>query len=244
MEFNDLKKYGIGVGLLVLLVISIGFNIFFEYRINKIKSEENNSSDESLVSIVEEEQDDISLEEEDVEVYFTVDIKGAVKKSGVYELKEGSRVQDVIKAAGGLKSNASTKNINLSKKISDEMVIYIYTTSELKKLSSQTTDEVCVSSSQDISSCSGASIVEVSGSDSSSNNNSNSTSSTSSMSKVSINTGTKEELMTLSGIGESKALAIIEYRNTNGEFKSLEDIMNVSGIGEAAYNKIKDYITL
>jgi competence protein ComEA len=50
--------------------------------------------------------------------------------------------------------------------------------------------------------------------------------------------------MTLSGIGESKALAIIEYRDNNGGFKVLEDIMNVSGIGEAAYNKIKDYITL
>ena len=50
--------------------------------------------------------------------------------------------------------------------------------------------------------------------------------------------------MTLSGIGESKALAIIEYRDENGLFENLEDIMNVSGIGQSAYSKIKDYIKL
>lgn len=61
---------------------------------------------------------------------------------------------------------------------------------------------------------------------------------------VSINTATKEELMTLTGIGESKAESIIEYREENGEFKNLEDIMNVSGIGESAYSKIKDHIKL
>ncbi len=61
---------------------------------------------------------------------------------------------------------------------------------------------------------------------------------------VSINNGTKEELMTLTGIGESKAEEIIKYREEHGDFKKLEDIMNVSGIGEKAYSKIKDYIKL
>ena len=63
-------------------------------------------------------------------------------------------------------------------------------------------------------------------------------------SKLSINEASKEELMTLNGIGESKALSIIEYRNTNGSFKNIEEIKNVSGIGDAAYEKIKDNITV
>ena len=62
--------------------------------------------------------------------------------------------------------------------------------------------------------------------------------------KVSINTASKEELMTLSGIGEAKAGAIIEYREKNGNFASIEDIKNVSGIGDAIFEKIKDNITI
>ena len=62
--------------------------------------------------------------------------------------------------------------------------------------------------------------------------------------KISINTATKEELMKLSGIGESKANAIIKFREENGNFTKIEDIMNVSGIGESAFEKIKDDICL
>ena len=60
--------------------------------------------------------------------------------------------------------------------------------------------------------------------------------------KININTASLSELMTLKGIGESKAKSIIEYRTSNGLFKSIEDIKNISGIGEALYNKIKDNI--
>ena len=63
-------------------------------------------------------------------------------------------------------------------------------------------------------------------------------------SKININTATKEELLLLNGIGEAKAEAIIEYRTKNGNFTNVEDIKNVSGIGDAAFEKIKDQITL
>ena len=170
-----------------------------------------------------------------------VDVKGAVKNAGVYELDIGSRVIDAIDLAGGLKSSASTKYLNLSKKVSDEMIIYVYTTTQIKNMNvSESVKEECSCPLIDCSSCAGANIIV---SDSNSNV-SDSTSSEVSNEKVSINNGTKEELMTLSGIGESKALAIIEYRTNNGRFTNLEDIMNVSGIGESAYSKIKDYITL
>ena len=61
---------------------------------------------------------------------------------------------------------------------------------------------------------------------------------------ININTASLEQLMTLSGIGESKAKSIISYREENGNFKAIEDITKVSGIGQALYEKIKDYITV
>lgn len=59
---------------------------------------------------------------------------------------------------------------------------------------------------------------------------------------VDINTAAKEELMTLTGIGESKALAIIAYREENGKFKKIEDIMNITGIKKGVFDKIKSQI--
>lgn len=79
------------------------------------------------------------------------------------------------------------------------------------------------------------------GSNTSSNN---STANGETQSVVNINTATKAELMTLTGIGEVKAKAIIDYRNENGNFSSTEEIMNVSGIGEKIYEKIKNRITV
>ena len=62
--------------------------------------------------------------------------------------------------------------------------------------------------------------------------------------KVNLNTAGREELMTLDGIGETRAEAIIRYRETYGGFQSIEDVMNVSGIKEGAFEKIKDDITV
>lgn len=188
-------------------------------------------SNNEVVPILEEKKVDT---EEDIVSKIKVDIKGAVKKAGVYELDEGSRISDLIKQAGGLKSNASTKYLNLSKRLEDEMVIKVYTENQIKNMNiTYNVQEECKCPSEDITSCAGASIT-------SKGDSSNDIT----LDKISINKASKEELMTLSGIGESKADAIIEYRNTNNGFKSLEELMNVSGIGEAAYNKIKDNITL
>lgn len=209
-------------------------------------------------NIVETSVDEISYvesneeEQEEVITKIKVDIKGAVAKPGVYELEANSVVNDAIKLAGGLKKNANTSNINLSKELENEMVIKVFTASEIKKLNKEavvTNDNICTENTIVIDKCSESPIIKDTNtpdSNSTTNNNSNDNSNTTNSSSklVSLNTATIDELVTLPGIGESKAENIIKYREENGTFKTTEEIINVSGIGEAAYNKIKDYITI
>ena len=208
--------------IIILELIVISFLVFDNDTKECISNNE-------VVPVLEEKEE---TNEEEIVPKIKVDIKGAVKKAGVYELDEGSRVSDIIKLAGGLKSNASTKYLNLSKKLEDEMVIKVYTENQIKNMNiTYKVQEECKCPTEDITICAGSNVI-TNGTGSIGTN------------KVSINKASKEELMTLSGVGESKAEAIIEYRNKNNGFKSLEELMNVSGIGEAAYNKIKDFITL
>ena len=174
----------------------------------------------------DEEQEDSSK--------LRVDIKGAVRNPGVYELETGSVVNDLIKASGGLMSNADTSNLNLSKKLANEMVIIVYTKDEVKEMKqndklgdANITDELNENSSI------------IGGSETSKKTTTSKTSG-----KVNLNTASKEELETLNGIGSSKAESIIQYRSTCGAFRTIEDIKNISGIGDAVYAKIKDYITV
>ena len=161
-----------------------------------------------------------------------VDLKGYVKNPGVYEVEEGTIINDLIKLAGGLKSEGTTDNINLSKKLNDEDMIVILSKSEVKKLNSTiaSSTKTTVSNKTSTSANKTTSL------------NSNPSSIVTNK-KISLNIATKEELMTLSGIGEAKALNIIEYR-TKTPFKDISEIKNVSGIGEAIYEKIKDSITV
>ncbi len=160
---------------------------------------------------------------EEKEEYVLVDIKGAVKKPGVYRLNINSIINDVINEAGGLLKTATTDDINLSKAIYNEMVIYVSTKSELKEKQNSTN-----------------SISPSNNNSTTVTNNTDTCIST----KVNINTASIEELTNINGIGEAKAQKIVEYRQVNGSFKSVEDIKNVSGIGDAFYDKIKDYITI
>lgn len=159
---------------------------------------------------------------------YKVDIKGAVKNPGVYELPKDSIVNDVVNLAGGVLKNGTTKNINLSQKISDSMVIYIFTTSELTTTTATLNDVKCTTNVIEVNNC----ITTTKTTETHENNK-----------KININTATKEELTSLTGIGESKADLIIQYRMET-PFTKIEDIMNVSGIGESAFEKIKDNITV
>lgn len=197
--------------------------------------------------------------EEVVEEEIYVDLKGAVKNPGVYKVDHSSLINDVIKLAGGLNKNAYTKNINLSKKVIDEMVIYVFSKSEYKDLHKEEValNTNCIADYSSVDSCieEGSSIIinntETINSTTTNNDkvndvidNSNNIEIDEKSKKISINTASKDELMKLNGVGEAKAESIIKYREEVGLFKSIEDIKNVSGIGEAAFEKIKDNITI
>ena len=172
-----------------------------------------------------------------------VDIKGAVNAPGVYELEEGKRIIDVINLAGGLSDNANTINLNLSKKLTDEMYVVVYTKNEIaeyKKNNGNTNEIICASNECVCPDTNNDACISQGGSKNSTSNNA----SDGIDGKVSINTAGLDELMKLSGIGESKANAIISYRQENGSFKTIEEIKNVSGIGDAVFEKIKDDITI
>ena len=137
---------------------------------------------------------------------------GAVKDPGVYVLPEGSRVYEAIRMAGGMTPEANEAFVNQARVLVDGEQITVFTKEETQGLDLDTF-EYDIPAADQVS-----------------------------QGKININKASAEELTSLSGIGEAKALAIIEYRETNGAFRETSDIMKVSGIGEALYNKIKDDI--
>ena len=143
-------------------------------------------------------------------------ICGEVIKPGVYELSGDSRIYEAVDAAGGFTENAARECVNLASKVSDGMQITIYNREEAASLPA---DRAPVGENAGKSGTSGSGLVN-------------------------LNTATKEELMTLKGIGESKAEDIIRYREKSGGFKKIEDIMKISGIKENGFQKIKDSITV
>ena len=149
-------------------------------------------------------------------------------------MKENDRVIDVINIAGGLLKEADTSLINLSKIVKDEMVIKVYNKNEIKKLDNK---ETIIKYIETEFNC------EDKINDACINNDVNITETKTENKKISINTATDSELDSLPGIGLSKAKDIINYRNNNGNFKTIEDIKNVSGIGDSLFEKIKDLIT-
>ena len=225
------RKQILMITVIVIIIIAVtGFGIYkYQTRrkktIDTVKIKKETTKKDSAAKKVQPEKE---IEE------YMVDIKGEVVTPGIYKLKKSSRVIDVIEKAGGLTQNADTTVINLSKKITDEMVIIIYSKQEVKnwiktKEQEDYLEEKCKISEEgkvENDACLEDEKEE-----------------TTFQAKVNINTATKEELMTLSGIGESKAEEIITYRKST-PFKTIEDLKNVSGIGDATYEQIKNHITV
>ena len=146
-----------------------------------------------------------------------VDIKGEVLRPGVYEFSCESRMQEVIKKAGGFTEEADEIKINLAQKISDQMQIIV------PNLHSQQEGGVTEGNSGK-------------------GNLSNTTPSNSKQGTVNINTATLEELQTIKGIGKKKAEAILQYRKEHGAFRTKEDLLQVKGIGKKALEAIESQV--
>lgn len=228
-----------------LICVNILLSIILICLISYFYFADNNKNSTNDIAFAYEESD--NTYEDDI---IRVEVKGSVKKPGVYELNSNSIINDLIKKAEGFTKNAYTNNINLSKKLKDQMVIYVYSKyeySQLNKKDDIPKEEipVCNCPTYDITSCieNGESII-TSNSNNTQNEVVNNVEEKNEITLVNINTADESMLTTLSGIGSSKAKSIIEYRNKNGNFTSVEDITKVSGISNTIYEKIKDYITV
>ena len=189
----------------ILVIILVGWKI---YDSSNFETEEESQIMDSNIQ---------ESKTEDEEELVIVHVTGEVKKPGVVRVKEGSRVEDIVKAAGGLTENADISNINLAYVVEDGTKIRIPSTDDEKQ-------------EEYITQSIGEGIIM----QEESNNSRGSI--------VNINTANETELEELPGIGASIAGRIIEYRNKNGKFKSIEDIKNVTGIGDSKFEKIKDLI--
>lgn len=179
------------------------------------------------------------------DVTIVVYVCGAVNCSGVYELSEGSRIADAVEAAGGFSDEADSQYLNLAMIVSDGMKIQVPTVDEVRQL--KESGDCDLTSGTLAGGEQGDQFVlnsdgEAVDTNKSVTTDSGNASDTSGL--VNINTATVEELCTLSGIGESRANAIITYREQNGPFQSIEDIMKVSGIKDKVFEQIKDRITV
>lgn len=201
----------------VFIIIAIGVMIF-QY----INSTKEAYSYESL-NVFDEQAEDKKIAETKEEKII-VHVTGAVKKNGIVEVKENARINDVIEAAGGVTKDADLTNVNLAYIVEDGQKIYIPSKQDMiesKEINENKQKEI-------ISEGAGDKVTGKIGG----------------VSKTNINKANLEGLKVLPGVGESTALKILEYRETHGKFKSIEDIKNVSGIGDGKFNSIKDLICI
>lgn len=199
-----------------------------EAESNAGNTDQNREAEPSAGSTDRTELSDASSEEAKTLV---VHICGAVSAPGVYELPAGSRIIDAVEAGGGFLPEAEEACCNLAEEIVDGCQIYIMTKSEScadgqteKKAGIQTSpDSDMQTTDRNVRSNSAPALEN---------------------GLVNLNTADIAALMTLPGIGESRAKAIISYREQHGAFAKIEDIMKISGIKQAAFSKIKDKITV
>lgn len=230
---------------LIIIITIIATALIIAYM---LFTKNNDETITDLEEIETKENDTQNNQKETNENKIIIHITGAIKKEGIYELKENSRIADAIEAAEGLTENANIQDINLAYALEDGEKIHIPTKEESKQTNKETTEKNIDKTTTYVTKKTGGTEKSTStaekntGNTSSSENTKNNSSTTSKKEKININTSTQAELETLPGIGPSIAQKIINYRKENGKFKTIEDIKKVSGIGDSKYNKIKELI--
>lgn len=206
------------VAFFLLVAVSLVYKYILNHQASGmvIRKDETQISEETSESITTTEESSMTCQ-----VY----ICGAVNEPGVFEMECGSILNDAVILAGGLTEDAPSERINLVYELNENISVYIPTREELESGSYDDPLIIRTSDSDYIWGDEGPAQEDQQ----------------EQPGLININTASKEQLMTLPGIGESTADAIIAYREET-PFTSTEDIMNVSGIGESKYNRIKDLI--
>lgn len=219
MGLNNKQKIIFTILIIILILIGIYvYNIRFNETLEDNIHTENVNNINLVENILENAED--KNEKDNIII---VHITGAVKKTGIVKLIQGARIYDAIEMADGSLEEADLSKVNLAYILEDAQKIYIPFKGEINENSEE--QEYITS---DFGNTSG--IIQ----------NTNKGESE----KVNINTANQTELETLPGIGTATAEKIIDYRNKNGKFNSIEDIQNVKGIGQSKYENIKENICI
>lgn len=221
IDLKNKKIIGLVIITIIIFIVSIflykqkSSNAFKEEYMTEIFEEESNDNMEYTETL---EEDTTIINEDSIDRNkIIVEIKGEVAKPDVYQLEEGSIIKDLIDMAGGVTEEADLSRINRAEELLNHELIIIGNINDETE----------------------SSVFQNNSTYSSNGNNSDKVSTL-----ININTADLEQLKEITGIGNIKAQSIIDYREANGGFKSLEELKNVDGIGDKTFEKIKEQITL
>lgn len=208
---EEKKKY------LYWLLGGIGLALCLFFFWQKVKSEPPSfaprvASSVASSSLNEGEKKTNTTAEQPKQIY--IDIKGAVRKPGMYAMQEGDRVYDAIQKAEGYTKQADEAAVDQAQKLSDQMTLLIPKKGQKHAVVRQPKGASA--------SASKATTAE----------------------KISLNQATSEQLQTIDGIGEKKAQKIIQYRQEKGGFQSLDELKEITGFGEKTVAKLKEVLCL
>ncbi|MEC0276282.1 helix-hairpin-helix domain-containing protein [Peribacillus frigoritolerans] len=201
---------------MTMITVAVAFVAGGIYFFSQQGEDPANTEDIFSVTAKEAEMEQSVNEAAEPEI-IKVDVKGAVKSPGIFTAQAGDRVIDLISSAGSFTEKADTDKVNFAQIIEDQMVIYV---PEIGEEDKGNLENIQVGTYGD------AVTKGTSGG------------------LVNLNTATQEDLQTLTGIGPSKADAILEYRETVGKFKEVDELKQVTGIGDKTFERLRDSISV